>query len=343
MPIRFVYQSISWLLRVYRWNYAAYTASRLRREEAASQRGQANGYQDDARQGRLFFYRRTSSQEHHAKNHQGKSHQIKQVTKTTAYWVYDHWEAIGGFIGNIIFPAVVCVATVTYCSISSRQLKAMKRQITEMQTERADNDQSTNAQIKILRSQSETAGKQATALRDAADQAKIAAGTARDAMIAAQRAWVGPAYLTWTQGPTVGTDGKLQLYYQNTGREPATRFFNIPGIPTVMDFGDPSTLQSVDAAVKSFQKSCFEWQATLPGTSVVYPAEPGTNNSFQIPVAKNLIDQPMTDGRKALVVNGCFVYWTAGITHHSSYCFIWGQKMANGAFFNYCQAGNDAD
>ena len=182
----------------------------------------------------------------------------------------------------------------------------------------------------------EAANKQATA---AAENAK----TARDSYVASQRAWVGPHNAKIDGDIAIGKPLKVVVEYQNTGREPALNFIYTGDVFDSTDEDETAgiTFQKISASFRG----CREAELTGGGT-VVFPASGGfssTGQALNITKPEFFVDQDMVDGKKTIVINGCFLYKSVGETRHSFFCYFYRTKISNTSNLNICTNGNGAD
>jgi hypothetical protein len=76
---------------------------------------------------------------------------------------------------------------------------------------------------------------------------------------------------------------------------------------------------------------------------VVSPSTGFGGASLRTEFSDGAIDQSVIDGKKLLVVQGCFAYRTFNRTHHSAFCFFYSGKTSKGGNLNNCITGNNAD
>jgi hypothetical protein len=174
-----------------------------------------------------------------------------------------------------------------------------------------------------------------------ADAGIASAKTARDSLVANQRAWVGPRNAKSEKAPELEKDLPLIVEYQNTGREPALETIFDVDVFTATEEEDQGG--QVARKVNEFVNQCkIKW--TPLHATVVFPSSVGVGSAgytMSRTVPAEMIDQDVVDGQKAIVVSGCFVYKTA--IHHSSFCYFFKTKKTQPANWGICQVGNDAD
>jgi hypothetical protein len=225
--------------------------------------------------------------------------------------------------------AVVIVGGLQYF-IFKAQLQVMADQLTEMRGTGEQTDQliETNRQL------AEAGGKQAQA---AADSAK----TAQDNMVASQRAWVGPRNAKSATGPELEKPLDIVIEYQNTGREPALETVVDSDVFVATSEEDNSGL--VSKKVDDFISRCkIKWMPTQKG--VVFPSG-NTGSAYELTKTLDAedIDQDVLDGAKSIIIDGCFVYKSAGGIHRSSFCYFFTAKKTKPTNWRICAVGNDAD
>jgi hypothetical protein len=178
----------------------------------------------------------------------------------------------------------------------------------------------------------------------AAESAKAAARQANDAeraTIQAARAWVGPSDAA-PDGDVKPADAPLSaiVRYQNSGREPATRFISAtPDRFAVSDEDD-----RIGNAWKHIEGDVANCMTTLPPPNgqVVYPSS-FSAYSVVITFPKEMLEQDALTGNKMLIIQGCFVYVTTGMVHHSTWCYYYRAGTTKRDHLSICTAGNYAD
>jgi hypothetical protein len=250
------------------------------------------------------------------------------------YWL-EVAETLGLWVAAGVGVAAIIVASHdsdNQTKIMHQQQIAMQGQLIEMKATGAQTDQ----MIETNRKLAEAATKQAEAAIETVR-------TARDNLVASQRAWVGPRNARSDGQPELGKEFTVFIDYQNSGRE--------PGIETIYDVDvfaisdDEDRAGKTNQRVITFNSKCkIKW--TPSNAQVVYPT-PGGLLSAGYSLFKNIdagqIDQEVVEGTKTVVVNGCFVYKTSGAIHRSSYCYYFNMKKSKPAAWNICEFGNDAD
>jgi hypothetical protein len=210
------------------------------------------------------------------------------------------------------------------------QQAAMQGQLDEMKGSSAQ----TNQMVETNRKLAEAAGKQAQA---AIDSAK----TAQENMVASQRAWVGPRNAKSATGPELEKDLNITIEYQNSGREPALE--TIFDTEAFVATNEEDVSGSVANRVNDFIGKCkIKWLPTQKG--VVFPSG-NTSSAYELTrtLEADSIDQAVLDGSKAIFIDGCIVYKSAGGIHRSSFCYFFNTKKTKPGNWNICSTGNDAD
>src|SRR5262249_10233638 len=95
--------------------------------------------------------------------------------------------------------------------------------------------------------------------------------------------------------------------------------------------------------INDFIAKCkIEWAPTRK--AVAFPSG-NTTSAYELnkTLDADLIDQDVVDGSKFIVVDGCFVYKSAGGFHRSSFCYIFTNKQTKPTNWRICDVGNDAD
>jgi hypothetical protein len=178
-----------------------------------------------------------------------------------------------------------------------------------------------------------------------AEQARAATRQAENsekALIASQRAWVGPQNATLSAEPSAGMPLDITVQYQNSGRDPALGFVSAARTFTATE----SEIIAGTAAeeMQSYMKACKTGLAEEHGR-VVYPTTSGLGSgyTFTQKVPGSLIDDAVVSGAKTLIVEGCFLYRTFGVPRHSYFCYFYQKGTTNIQALNICRSGHDAD
>lgn len=129
--------------------------------------------------------------------------------------------------------------------------------------------------------------------------------------------------------------------YQNTGREPALE--TIFDTDVFVTTGEEEQSGVVSSRINDFISKCkIKWTPSQKG--VVFPSA-NTTSAYELTrrLDVNLVDQDVIDGAKAIYIDGCFVYKSAGAIHRSSFCYFFNAKKTKPGNWNICLIGNDAD
>ena len=250
------------------------------------------------------------------------------------YWL-ELAETLGLWIAAGVGVAAILVASHDsdiQTSVMQKQLTAMQGQLNEMKGTGAQTDQMIEANRKLA----DAAGKQAQA---AIENAK----TAQDNMIASQRAWVGPRLAKSEKPPQLNTETSVVIEYQNTGREPARETIYDTVVFTITE--DENNSGAAAARIISFIDKCkIKWTPTQ--AQVIFPTVGGLGgNAYSLTSAieGSLIDQDVIEGKKRIIVSGCFVYKTVNTVRRRSFCYFFNAQKTPIGGWNICQVGNDAD
>ena len=175
---------------------------------------------------------------------------------------------------------------------------------------------------------------------------KIAADDAHTALVAANRAWIGPASATLAAIPSAppSEDITALIAFRNTGHEPATDASIIGGSDSI---SIDATYDEIHAKEQSFEDYCFSIPAAKQMTSsesiVVFPSGDANNNhNGFITIRPDLIDWDAVYGKKYLYVYACVVYQTFGEARHTSVCY-YAQAGKTIGSLPFCDKGNRAD
>lgn len=182
--------------------------------------------------------------------------------------------------------------------------------------------------------QAKATDKEAAAL---ADNAKVA----HDNMIASERAWVGPTNASIDGAIQVGKELGINIEYANTGKEPANNF--VPSIDGFTITSEEDTGgKTVQRLFTYFQKCQIEAPSIVAG-QVVFPTTGFTRYNYNSKIPAESIDQDFIDGKKTLIVQGCFVYVSFSVIRHTYFCFFYKSNVTKQSNLNICQIGHYAD
>ena len=176
--------------------------------------------------------------------------------------------------------------------------------------------------------------------------AKIAAEDAHTALVAANRAWIGPVKATLGAVPSAppSEDIAVPIPFRNTGREPATDASIIGGSGSI---SIDATYDEIHAKEQSFEDYCFSIpvakQMASAQSIVVFPGGDANNDyNGSITIRSDLIDWDVVYGRKYVFVQACLIYQTFGEVRHTSVCY-YAQAGKTVGSLPFCDKGNKAD
>ena len=176
--------------------------------------------------------------------------------------------------------------------------------------------------------------------------AKIAADDAHMALVATNRAWVGPVKATLGGMPDAppGEDITVPLPFRNTGHEPATDAWIVGGSDSI---SIDATYDEIHAKEQSFEDYCFSIPAAKQMASaesiVVFPGGDANNDhNGAITIKSDLLDWDVIYGRKYVFVYACIVYQTFGQIRRTSVCY-YAQAGKTIGSLPFCDKGNKAD
>jgi len=176
--------------------------------------------------------------------------------------------------------------------------------------------------------------------------AKIAADDAHIALVAANRAWIGPVSATLDAMPSAPPGGEITVLipFRNTGHEPATDASIVGSSDSI---SIDATYDEIHAKEQSFEDYCFSISGAKHMTSavavVVFPGGSITNDfKGSITVRSDLIDWDVIYGKKYVFLHACVVYETFGEVRHTSVCY-YAQAGNTVGSLPFCDKGNRAD
>jgi hypothetical protein len=176
--------------------------------------------------------------------------------------------------------------------------------------------------------------------------AKKAADDGHMAVVAANRAWIGPVSATLAAIPSAPptVDITVPIPFRNTGHEPATDASIVGGADSI---AIDATYDEIHAKEQSFEDYCFSIAGAKHMASavsvVVFPGSSAANdfNAF-ITIRSDLIDWDVIYGKKYLYLHACIVYQTFSEVRHTSVCY-YAQAGKTVGSLPFCDKGNRAD
>ena len=176
--------------------------------------------------------------------------------------------------------------------------------------------------------------------------AKKAAEDAHMAVVAANRAWIGPVSATLAAIPSAPPteDITVPVPFRNTGHEPATDAAIVGGADSI---AIDATYEEIHAKEQSFEDYCFSISGAKHMASavsvVVFPGSSTTNDfNASITVRSELMDWDVIYGKKYLYLHACVVYQTFSQVRHTSVCYYARAGNTVGSL-PFCDKGNRAD
>src|SRR5262249_54733611 len=154
---------------------------------------------------------------------------------------------------------------------------------------------------------------------------KFAADDAHMALVAANRAWIGPVSATLGAIPSAPPTEAITVpvTFRNAGHEPATDAFIITGADSV---ATDSAYDEIHAKERAFADYCFSISGVTDDRSavsiVIFPGGLAANDyNGSIAIKPDLIDWDVVYGKKYVFLHACVVYQTFGQVRHTSVCY----------------------
>jgi hypothetical protein len=160
---------------------------------------------------------------------------------------------------------------------------------------------------------------------------------------ASSRAWVRPTAAEFQSPLTKGTLSWIKIHYRNFGKLPAARF-NREIRVDVKSTGIPTEVEERRVGDENV-KSCFTTKLLDHG-NVVTPGgggNPNTDAYSQKDLSPTDVDDDFLNGRKYLLLSGCYTYSDGSRTRHEAFCFFYQKGKVPQASFANCNYGNDSD
>jgi hypothetical protein len=158
-----------------------------------------------------------------------------------------------------------------------------------------------------------------------------------------ERAWVGPISAGLPNGlPQEGNPATITVQYHNTGREPAIDVVSDLSL-YIATLAEDQEGGVTRAHIEQYVEQCRQTQPVV-GAQVVFPTTGFSFYTVSRSIEGYLIDWDVLYGTRIIIITGCYVYNTLGITHRTSFCFWFqnGQRVTAQSW-GFCSAGNYAD
>jgi hypothetical protein len=178
----------------------------------------------------------------------------------------------------------------------------------------------------------------------ATEQSKIASRQVENsekAVVQAQRAWVGPIIAKIEAAPEIGKPLRVLVQYANSGREPALNFIYAGDVFAVTPEEEGNNVSA--AKVEAFFKGCREATNFRAGQAVFPTLGSTEGGSMSFTTKEEFVDQPLIEGEKTLIAQGCFIYKSFNVIRHTYFCFFFNAKRSKIESLNYCTNGAGAD
>ena len=176
--------------------------------------------------------------------------------------------------------------------------------------------------------------------------AKFAADDAHMALVAANRAWIGPVSATLGAIPSAPPTEAITVPvpFRNTGHEPATDAFIVNGADSIET---DASYDEIHKKERVFEDYCFSISGVADDRSavsiVIFPGGLAANDyNGSITIKPELIDWDVVYGKKYLFLHACVVYQTFGQVRHTSVCY-YSQAGKTIGSLPFCDKGNRAD
>ncbi len=197
-----------------------------------------------------------------------------------------------------------------------------------------------HAQLEEIRSSSTQTDKLIAASTVQSEASKISAETARQTLIASQRAWLGPNDAKLDGTPVVGKKLNVFISFHNTGKEPARNVALMVDKNAVTPMEEPAGIFHWKNLI--FLNKCLNLKEREAG-QIIYPSTGFASVTFMSPLQEDIIDEDIVTGKKWLMIEGCFAYKTFGKTRHSAFCYFYKAGETQPDHLGVCFYGNYAD
>jgi hypothetical protein len=226
------------------------------------------------------------------------------------------------------------------------QLMVMRSQLGEMESSGKQADDLIKANVALA----ESAKKQAEAAASQAAAAVESVKIARDNLLAAERAWIGPTAAAMNTPIQLNNPIKVTINYGNTGRQPAQAITLLGSKTYSIDDWNGGVIAAKD--IDDFRKGCMNANVTLaPTMLVVYPTTGFQSYMMNLDSAsKNnpenlryVASDKLISGDEIFALTGCIVYKTVETVHHSAFCYYYRANITQPNNLSFCSIGYDFD
>jgi hypothetical protein len=165
--------------------------------------------------------------------------------------------------------------------------------------------------------------------------------TTRKALVAANRAWVGPYLAQTDKSPNNITDAmNVIVHFRNTGLEPGVK----GGITfefDSMDVTDP--IAHIRDIQEEHARTCLAKKPPIEQSRIFYPSGESANYRTAERIDPKRIDWDVIYGKKYITIHGCVIYETFGEFRHSAFCYWFRAGITPINELPICDRGNAAD
>jgi hypothetical protein len=173
--------------------------------------------------------------------------------------------------------------------------------------------------------------------------AKHAADDGRRAVVAANRAWVGPINVSLDKAPRIDRDTLIAtIQFNKFGKEPAIKgevIVEPVTVPINMLIADLHNFQT------GYARSCLK--RPLTGIEqVFFPEIIGSSYHEIHKIDYHLIDWDVIYGLKYIIIRGCIIYDSFSVVRHTAFCGFFQTGGDQDKFLvglHMCDKGNDAN
>jgi hypothetical protein len=157
-------------------------------------------------------------------------------------------------------------------------------------------------------------------------ESKRASNIAHDALVASNRAWLGPIDAILNGPIQTGQQIKVLIVFENTGKEPALDVSNIAGGGITMPFSAAEAAQQQRTGpFGGVPFNACAQVAPQDGYPAIFPT---ATRHMQADIQQTFIaDEAILNGSRTFFVHGCAAYRTMGEIHTSEYCFWLGPRV----------------
>jgi len=217
---------------------------------------------------------------------------------------------------------LVAIATIVYTIVATGQWLTMK------------------ATLDAANSSSDQTRDMVEAAKQQASAAAAMAEVAKSNLISSERAWVGPNNASIENWTDADKPLRVNVTYQNTGREPATQFSK----SLILTYFEKDDIENGNLTIRARQifDDCNRIVLSTAG-DVAFPSTGFNTYNFFNTASDEDSKALRADLNSVLIIQGCFVYKTVESVHRTNFCFYFKPSKSIPDRLNICEGGSTAN